>query len=344
MTEKSSSEHEQLKARIEKIKSWVPFTMGELLKMKLPKSLFLVESLIPEQGLAVISGHPGNCKSWVLLHIAQCVATGKPVFGKFETKKGNVLVFDEETGVYETSKRIKMTKPTPGIPVHIFLDKGIKVDDPAHLEKIIEIIKEKDIKLVIFDPFVSIHNKLENSSDEIQRVVEALRKLTVEGVTILFAHHNRKEQNSGTRRASSQNMRGSSALWAGVNSHLDIVKTDENNNETMLTINQHKLRNYKAIKPFKIKMVEENKLVYFDYLGEIFGVASLREKTKTYVMQKLTENQELDASALFNEKVAGKSLFNEIFVLLEESVLIKSRKGPHGKKFYSKIEPPKTDS
>lgn len=339
MLEETNKEYEQLKANVEKIKSWVPFTTDELLKMNLPEKMFLVGGLIPEQGLAVISGHPGNCKSWVLLHIAQCVATGKPVFGKFETKKGNVLIFDEETGVYETAKRIKLTNPEPGTQVDIFLDKGIKVDNPEHLEKIIELVRERNIKLIIFDPFVSIHNKLENSSDEIQRVIEALRKLIVEGATVLFAHHNRKEYNQEKRRPSSQNMRGSSALWAGVNSHIDIVKNDENKKETTLTVSHHKLRNYKTVKAFKIKMVEDE-TIYFDYIGETFETLSQREKINAYILEKLATSTELDFNSLFDEKIAGENVFRDVLKDMEQKSTIKLRKAEHGKALYSKVELP----
>jgi len=326
--------YENLKKRVERIKSWIPFTMGELLRMKLPKDLFLVENLIPEQGLAVLSGNPENCKSWALLHIAQCVATGEPVFGKFKVKKGNVLIFDEESGLYEACKRIQIIKPKFATKVFIFLDKGIKVDNPEHIENIIKIIQEKNIKLVIFDPFISIHNKSENSSDEMQRVIEALRKLTVEGATVLFAHHNRKEQAS-SKKTSSQNMRGSSAIWAGVNSHIDLIKTNENDKDTILIFNPSKLKNDKKIKPFKIKMVVENKTASFDYIGESLENISQREKVEGHILRKLIENKELKIEDLIDKSLAGKGLFVTVSKQLKAKKLITSKKVARGREMFS---------
>src|SRR5687767_3851000 len=75
-----------------------------LLRVKLPPPEFLVNHLIPQGGLTLLSGNPGCGKSWLMLEIAKCVGIGDPLFiGKeitpesferFKTKMGKVLYID----------------------------------------------------------------------------------------------------------------------------------------------------------------------------------------------------------------------------------------------------------
>jgi AAA domain len=57
---------------------------------------WLVKDLLPEGHKCMIATLEGGCKTFMLCWAAVCVASGNPMFG-FDTKKGNVLMIDEET-------------------------------------------------------------------------------------------------------------------------------------------------------------------------------------------------------------------------------------------------------
>jgi RecA-family ATPase len=337
------SEYERLRPEIEKefqkikknIQKYKYLTVKELLEMKLPKNLFLVEKLVPDQGITVISGHPGNCKSWILLHIIHCIEKKYPVFGKFNTKKGKTLLIDEESGKAEMSRRIKMLKLRKNSKICLYIQNGIKVDNKKDLEEIISLIKNENIKLVVLDPFIAIHDKPENSAEEIQKVMNALQKITLSGATVLFAHHNRKDYDQKNPFFSSQNMRGSSAILGRVDSQIEIKKIKTIENETILTITHNKIRTGIPVKPFKIKMVEEDKSIYFDYIGESIEDLSKREKIRIHVLKALKEKNELDFNGLFNEKIAGRDLFKSVLLTMKKEEEIKSFKKERGKEFFS---------
>lgn len=56
-----------------------------------------VDNLISVASLTALVGHPGCMKTWVMLTMAVCIATGKKWAG-LTTKQSNVLFIDEESG------------------------------------------------------------------------------------------------------------------------------------------------------------------------------------------------------------------------------------------------------
>ncbi len=321
----------------EKIKRFIPLSVADILDMKPPKEPFLVKKLIPHKSICVLSGYPESCKSWILLHLAQCVASGKPLFGEFKTKKVAVLIIDEETGVEEFRRRIKLMRFRRKLPIYIFSQREIKVDSPNDLNIIINLIREKNIKLVIIDPFIAIHSKIENSAEEMQKVVEAFQKLVFTEATVLFAHHHRKE--SGEANISlSQTLRGSSALSGRVDSHLDVKKLEENQSETILAITQVKSRRGKKISPFKLKMIEQDGKIIFELVGEYDEKKIKSEEIKSKIISILEELKSADFDELFEKLkgTIGKVRLRETLNKLKGKGEIDSKKIEHGKEIFWK--------
>ena len=76
-----------------------PFlTTLELMAKDWPSPEWIIEGILPEQGICILAGNPGDGKTWVALHVALCVSIGTPVFDHFPTKATNVLIVDEESG------------------------------------------------------------------------------------------------------------------------------------------------------------------------------------------------------------------------------------------------------
>jgi RecA-family ATPase len=257
------------------------------------------------------------------------------MFGKFKTKKGCVLLIDEESGIEEIMRRVRLMKFRRKMPINVFSQNGMKVDNPGDLKAIIELVKEKEIKLVIFDPFVAIHSKIENSAEEMQRVMEALQKITLAGATVVFAHHHRKELES-ERTNPSQSLRGSSALWGRADSHLEVKKGKENQTETIVIIRQLKLREGKAIPPFQIRMGEVNREVVFEFIGEHDEKKIKAGEEKKQVLDALKELGKGGVDELYKklDGAIGKNHLGEILKELKSEGKINSKKVEHGKEIF----------
>lgn len=244
--EKSSSEATQTKRAL--------LTVSSLLSMpESEKPEFLVDMIVPEKGIVALSGHPGCGKSWFMLHMAQCVATGELFLGELKTKKGNVLVVDEESGVWEMKRRIQLLGYPKEMPVYFYSQNGFKVDKQRDLDDLLKVVVEQNIKLVVFDPFVAIHSKVENSAEEAQGIMESLQRFNDVGATVLFIHHHRKGGGGG-----GQSLRGSSAFSGRLDSHITVEKSNESLTTTSLDIEHVKSRRGKSMPPFRVILTQEN--------------------------------------------------------------------------------------
>jgi KaiC/GvpD/RAD55 family RecA-like ATPase len=258
---------------LEEAESWEPLSIKALLKMRFPKNRFLVENLIPENGITLISGQPGCGKSWIALHVMQCMTSKKDVFEKFKTKRGAVLLVDGETGKMELLRRIKAMRIRSDRKIYVASEEELKIDTHKGLAKIISLVERKKISLVVLDPFIAMHSADENTASGMQKVIDAIKKIQTK-TAVLIIHHHRKNEDSHNP---SLHIRGSSAIHGAVDSHIE-VKGEDGELE-VLQIGQHKARRGKPEKPFIVKVESNEKGMNFEFVE--------------YVQRRTNETQEI---------------------------------------------------
>jgi archaellum biogenesis ATPase FlaH len=199
----------------------------------------------------MISAEPNNFKSWVMLDAAVSLASGRPLFGQFKTEKQSVLIVNEED--YHSQLRTRMMmlyKNWSQLPIYFAIQNGVKLID-SDVEKIISLAKEKGVDFIIFDSLRSLHSAEENSSTEMQAVLDQLKKVTKAGFTVLFSHHNRKKGISSSDNGNES--RGSSGINAAVHGHITCEPKEEGG-QTFLIISQPKLKGGPKMDPFRVRI------------------------------------------------------------------------------------------
>lgn len=240
------------------------WTMGEILSHDFGEEEWLVESLISKQGMTAISGNPGDYKTWVTIHVALCMSRDVPVFNRFKAAQGGVLVIDEEDHLRLLKKRLELLGARETDNIHYLSQNGIKVDDEVERDHIVEIVKEKNIKLLILDSLVRVHGQDENDAKGMAKVFSNLQKILHAGASILFTHHHRK-QGFGKNNPG-QNMRGSSDILAAVDCHITVEKKQD---EERLIIKQTKLRQAELLPSFEVSILKgEFGPSGFEYAGD----------------------------------------------------------------------------
>lgn len=272
-----------------------PISLEKLMKKEFPETKWIVENLIPVEGIVAVSGTPSAYKTWLILELAIKVANGEVLFDKFITNKCGVLFIDEETGERWVQQRMLKLSSNFELPVYLLSKSGFKLNDKT-VAFLSDFIKEKEIGVIIFDSLLRIHTASdENNAVEMAKVFGLFQKLTNAGVTVIFTHHNRKQ---GILRSSnpSQDMRGSSDILAAVDCHLAIDRKEET-----VTITQTKSRQSEELKPFRLNVVQDEGELHFEFSGEVDEEKNKKTDFKEAIKDLLGQEGVLYKKDIFNK-------------------------------------------
>ncbi|MBD3245286.1 MAG: AAA family ATPase [Candidatus Moranbacteria bacterium] len=315
-------------------KRFNPISISDLLKMEIPSTDWLVERLVPKEGITIIAGPPGNFKTWIMFNMAINISRGEKLFDNFKTQKTNILLIDEENHLRLIKQRILMLGGDPDLNIQLISKKNFIITDKNILGKMINFCKKEKIGLVIIDSLVRIHSNDENSAREMNVVFRHLGQFCKHGITVVISHHEKKE-GMGKMKASSR-LRGSTDILASCDSLIS-VKAKENN--SIIEIKQPKSREEESINPFELRVCKDYDLVDFQYIGQ-------KEKTKTndeIIMEILKNNPDgllkKDIEEIAdNEYKVSKYQVRESLKRLEETGEINCKKGRGTSRIFSFIE------
>lgn len=182
-----------------------------------PTPVPIVESLICEREFVILSATAKTGKSLLGLQLALSVATGRPFLEKFGTVRSRVVIVQTEISDGRYSERLRqMTKQLNidlqanevGITSH-----RLKIDDSESFAALRNVIREDKFKLVILDPFYTLHSKDEDKAKDIAPLLADLRQMIIEeGATCFLIHHQGKYGERSDKKQTGHQHRGSSAF------------------------------------------------------------------------------------------------------------------------------------
>lgn len=261
-------------------------SLSSLLSHEYPPQEYIVENLIPEASITILSGTSRSYKTYALLHLAAVVADGAELFGKLPAHKAGALMIDEENGGRLLQKRLKQLGTQKDLPVYFTSYSGFNISD-FYIEKILDVCLSNNIKLVIIDSLVRIHSGDENSAGEMSKVFRQLRRLSGNNIAVLITHHTNKQGG----------YRGSTEIMAATDSFLTVTRK----NKHYLTFSQLKQRYDEEMDNFEVKVNSKGDKFEFEYVGITKPNTDISDITQSAVMQLLTENKQLNQKQLLTE-------------------------------------------
>lgn len=322
---KESEEMERVKEK------WIVHKAENLESLDIPESEFVIDRLIPKAGITVIAGNPSSGKSWITLEIAKIIGSGYSFLGEFSAKeKTKVLYIDEENNISEIKRRwCKLESQDINLKAIADIDfmslAGFKIDSEAHRKELEDKINFQDYKVIIFDSLVDLHSKNENSSQEMQALIDLFRGFCRKGITMVLIHHQRKE-NFLSSREGGQMLRGSSALQGGIDSLVCVNNTKKTDNLLEFLISQPKLRQGKPNSPFKIKLEEIDEKMKFEFMENVEDEDRKTMRVKDELLGILEqEMKRKDIVSLLGTKFSGRTILRALKELKEEGK-VESRK------------------
>lgn len=310
-----------------------------------PGNKWLVEGLIPSEAITLISGAPASFKTFMSIHLAQCVAEGKDFLGQYKIpQQMNTLVLDKENNERDLKERFENMDMNKDAPILYAPNlESFYLTDDKDVDELIRKIEEPEYTgLLVIDSLRRFHRGEENSSGDMSAIFDNLKKLTSRGVTIVILHHHRKEPLGGF--SSGNSIRGSSDILAAVDCHiaLEFVKKD-----ALITFNQHKLRQAKTQDEFAAKVLTDEDTqtkVWFEFVG---GYDRKREKhaeaisSLRAVFEKAGDTSVLDVHQL-KELTEGKykepALRTSLNMLIGDDFL-KKTKGSNNRDLFQLATP-----
>lgn len=303
-------------------------TVSDVLNMpESEKPKFLVYGLVPEKGITAVSGHPGCGKSWFMLSMAKSIATGEPFLDYFRTEKTNVLIVDEESGIWEMRRRMELLSYSDDIPVYFYSQESLKVDDDDDIQLLIREVEKKSIGLVIIDPFVAVHSGVENSAEDAQAVMEKLQLLNLSGAAVLFIHHHRK----GMLESSGQSLRGSSALSGRLDSHITVASPGKTETTATLSIEHVKSRRGKNVPSFQVTMKQEDTTspVTLEFSGA--GKMTKKDQARELILELLKQGKrtttEIIKAIRSEADVGDRNIKEALKGLITDKFIVKGKRG-----------------
>lgn len=168
----------------------------ELVNDGIPRVQWLIDGLIPEGSLVMITAPPGYFKTWIALKLARCIADGEEFIGR-KTERKLSFYIDRENPPQVLCERLKIITPSPNLFLWPLWKEPPLIDDVESYEKALP-----PEAFVVFDSLIRFHSAEENDAGEMKRIMFNFRRLGLQGRTILLIHHQGKNWREGYRGSS----------------------------------------------------------------------------------------------------------------------------------------------
>jgi archaellum biogenesis ATPase FlaH len=267
-------------------------SIKEFMQQDFPEQEYLVDKLIPFGGITILSASPASMKSFLSEYISYCITSEIPVFDTFKSQKVAVLIVDlENLGSLVQRRLNSIDKDIRDKEIYIFNRSKVdqfNIEDKQILNEILDIIKQKDIKLVVFDSLIRIHRRDEDKSTDMSIVFEKIKQIQDLNCTVLIIHHNRKK--GFNSRTNAESMRGSSDIHAIADSVIILEK--DNDNQNIIKVTQEKNRNGENYPSFEIEAIFGEDRIDFIYKGDSVIKPTKQFKAEESILKIIKQNPE----------------------------------------------------
>jgi AAA domain len=194
----------------------------------------LIEGFIRFREVANIIAPPKSGKSWLALAVAISVATGKPLFGRFETTKSRVLIIDNELHPTTSASRLRKMVDALGVDLgglsgQLFIDnqRG-RTTDALSMAGYFNKIERGYFGLIIADALYRLlpPKTSENDNAAATALYNAFDRYSHQtGAAMLLVHHVGKGLSS--ERSVTDTGAGAGAMSRAADSHIVLRPHEE---------------------------------------------------------------------------------------------------------------------
>jgi hypothetical protein len=180
---------------------------------------WLVEGAIPKRVNGIICGDPKASKSFHAVDLAMSLACGVDWLGMRVPRRVRTALVSREDSPSLTQRRINRLlcgnqRYGMQMPSWMLVNTRrqlaeFKVTNDAHLEQLIQELKEFRVEFLVLDVFRSLHDSEENDNTEVQQVLQRINRIQNEcECAVALVHHINKVSSDNIFKG----LRGASAI------------------------------------------------------------------------------------------------------------------------------------
>jgi hypothetical protein len=249
----------------------------EMVKIKPPRPVFVIDKLLPEGGTMIVAAAPKVGKSGIALNAAKAIATGEDFLGVFPVRKGRAVYVQTEIPAWAMAERLKLMGDLPeGMLIHtpgkfklnLWEEDGYqKKRETGNRERVaglIEALRAQAASLVIFDPLRHFHSLNELNVDHVAHLFEVFRAIgRAVPCGVMIVHHHRKTARSQVDYEGAEDMAGSGALFGEADSIVSIYKKTRRSDDSRRYKMVFDLRHAETPDPMELfRMGGENSMLW----------------------------------------------------------------------------------
>jgi archaellum biogenesis ATPase FlaH len=200
-----------------------PLSIQELLTLDIPEPTWLVEGLMPQGSLILLAAREKSGKGLLTIDLVASIAEGTEFLGRPCSQGKAIYCATEETLSEVKARVLTRTGETEDRPPVMILSLDgslgdtLDITNPDSVARLRAMIEEHAPMLVVIDVLREIHDRKEDSSDDMAPIMTVLRDLAHRtGATIVLNHHMSKGGQS----------RGSTAIGGGADVTMELHSDD----------------------------------------------------------------------------------------------------------------------
>lgn len=195
----------------------------------------LIDGVLREGGKMLLAGPSKAGKSFAMIELAVCIASGTPWMGRFKCRQGKVLYVNLEVDsasfewrihdVYKTLLPEDFEQPTYLKNITIWNLRCYCIDWPHFVDVCCRRIRREKYDAIIIDPFYKLNVGSENSVFDMLQFCNGIDRISaVNGASVIYAHHHSKGDQGW--KNSMDRASGSGIFARDVDALLDVIELE----------------------------------------------------------------------------------------------------------------------
>jgi RecA-family ATPase len=198
------------------------YTAEELFNMKIKEIPFLWQNLIPQTGLACLTGSSDSNKSTLLRQLALEIAIeSDDCLGFKLNAKHNKVIYVSTEDDANSIAALLSKQYFDGLPIEALRNIRFLFNTEKHIQSLDKMLTEQKADLVIVDTWTDLFGGDINQSNKVRASFEEYKKLSLKhGCAFIFVHHQGKSSEGNA--PSKNNLLGSQGIEAKMRTVIEL--------------------------------------------------------------------------------------------------------------------------